>query len=781
MPKNLVIVESPAKAKTIARFLGNDFKVMSSFGHIRDLPKKDLGVDLANNFEPTYEVPPDKAKAARELKSAAKGSTVWLASDEDREGEAIAWHVCVLLGLAPEKTNRIVFHEITQGAIAAAINAPRNIDSKLVDAQQARRVLDRLVGYELSPVLWKKVRTGLSAGRVQSVAVRLIVEREREIRAFKTEGSFKVTAIFDAKGQEVAAELPGRLANNKSAKEFLQALINASFKVNSVQKKPGTRSPAAPFTTSTLQQEAARRLGYSVRQTMTLAQRLYENGHITYMRTDSVNLAAVAIDAAKKYISQNFGADYSQVRQYKTKSRSAQEAHEAIRPTHIDTLSAGADPSQKKLYELIWRRTVASQMAPAKIEKTEIQINISNRPENLLASGEVLVFDGFLKVYGGGKDDKILPDLAEGQELSLKLSQALENFSRPPARYSEASLVKKLEELGIGRPSTYAPTISVVQDRGYIEKKDLEGEPRTLREIKLEKGTIIERTQEVITGADRAKLLPTELAEIVNDFLVKYFAPIIDYDFTAKAEEEFDNIADGKSDWQQFLKQFYEFFHPLVEKSQDASRAEVTRVREIGKDPKTGEIVQARFGRYGPVLQMGATPATPRQARGKKDDKDTPKPRFAPLPAGTTIETVTLEEALPMFNLPRRVGKTLQGEEILADVGPYGPYIKIDKKFISIKDKDPLTITEAQAREVIAKQAEVAAGKEIADFGKLKILRGPYGPYITNGKKNARIPKGTDPEKLNETEAQKLLDSAPDKPKFRRRSKKSYRSRAKKS
>ena len=535
MPRNLVIVESPAKARTIARYLGSDFKVMSSFGHIRDLPKKDLGVDLHNNFEPTYQVPPDKQKAARELRSAAKGSTVWLASDEDREGEAIAWHVCVLLGLAPEKTNRIVFHEITQGAIAAAIKAPRNIDQKLVDAQQARRVLDRLVGYELSPVLWKKVRTGLSAGRVQSVAVRLIVEHEREIRSFKAEGSFKVTTVFDAKGQEVPAELPDKLADNKSAKEFLQALISADFKVNAVQKKPGTRSPAAPFTTSTLQQEAARRLGYSVRQTMTLAQRLYENGHITYMRTDSVNLAGVAIDAAKKYIGQNYGVNYSSVRQYKTKSRSAQEAHEAIRPTHIGTLSAGADPSQKKLYELIWRRTVASQMAPAKIEKTEVQINISNRPEKLLASGEVLVFDGFLKVYGGGKDDKILPDLTQGQELTLKSSQALENFSRPPARYSEASLVKKLEELGIGRPSTYAPTISVVQDRGYIEKKDLEGEPRTLREIKLENGAILERTQEVITGADRAKLLPTELAEIVNDFLIKYFASILDYDFTAKA------------------------------------------------------------------------------------------------------------------------------------------------------------------------------------------------------------------------------------------------------
>ena len=753
MPKNLVIVESPAKAKTVARYLGKDFKVMSSFGHIRDLPKKDIGVNIEKDFEPTYQIPPDKEKIAKELKTAAKGSTVWLASDEDREGEAIAWHVSVLLGLPPEKTNRIVFHEITEPAITAAIRSPRTIDRKLVDAQQARRVLDRLVGYELSPVLWKKVRTGLSAGRVQSVAVRLIVEREREIKAFEPESSFKVTAVFDAKGKELLAELPDKLADDKAAKEFLQALVAAAFKVDAIEKIPGTRSPAAPFTTSTLQQEAARRLGYSVRQTMTIAQKLYENGHITYMRTDSVNLAGVAIDAAKKYISDNFGANYVTIRQYKTKSRGAQEAHEAIRPTHIGTLSAGADTGQKKLYELIWRRAVASQMAAAKIEKTEVKIDISSRPEKFVASGEILVFDGFLKVYGGGKDDKILPDLTKGQELKLKAAQALENFSRPPARYSEATLVKKLEELGIGRPSTYAPTIGTIQDRGYIEKKDLDGETRALREIRLEKGAIKEQTQEVITGADRAKLLPTELAEIVNDFLVKYFAPIIDYDFTAKAEEELDDIAEGKRAWQEMLKQFYEFFHPLVEKSQDASRAEAMKVREIGKDPKSGDPIQARFGRFGPVLQMGNSPSS--------GEKDAPKPRFAPLPADTTIETVTLKQALPMFNFPRRVGETTDGKEITADIGPYGPYVKVEKKYISIKDKDPLTISETEAREVIAEYTRAAANKTIADFGALKILRGPYGPYITNGKKNARIPKNTDPEKLGEAEAQKLLDEAP--------------------
>ncbi len=763
MPKNLVIVESPAKAKTIAKYLGKDFKVMSSFGHIRDLPKKDIGVDL-KSFKPTYQIPPDKEKVAKELKSAAKGATVWLASDEDREGEAIAWHVCLLLELEPTKTNRIVFHEITQAAIANAVAKPRNIDLKLVDAQQARRILDRLVGYELSPVLWKKVRSGLSAGRVQSVAVRLIVEREREIKDFKPEVSYKVTAVFDTGGKEVPAELAQKLANDKLAEDFLHAISSSSFKVSAIAKKPGTRSPSAPFTTSTLQQEASRRLGYGVRQTMVLAQRLYENGHITYMRTDSVNLASVAIDGAKKYIGQNWGDKYVQVRQYKTKSRGAQEAHEAIRPTHIGTLSAGADSAQKKLYELIWRRTLASQMAPAKIEKTEVEIDISGRSEKFMATGEILEFDGFLKVYGGGKDDRILPDLTQGQELKLKTASALQNFSRPKSRYSEASLVKKLEELGIGRPSTYAPTIGTIQDRGYIEKKDLEGESRQLKEYVLAAGKLSQQIQDVMVGADRAKLVPTELAEIVNDFLLKYFASIIDYDFTAKAEEEFDDIADGKIKWQEVLKQFYDKFHPLIEKSEGASRAEAMKVREIGKDPKTGEPVQTRYGRYGPVLQIGESPA--------KGDKQAPKPRFAPMPAGATIEDVTLEQALPMFNLPRVVGKTKDGEEITANIGPYGPYVKVGKKFISLKEKDPLTINESQARDSIDQHTAALAKKNVADFGSLKILRGPYGPYITNGKKNARIPKGSDPEKLTEAEAQKMLDEAPDKPSFRRRKKK---------
>lgn len=763
MPKNLVIVESPAKARTIARYLGSDFKVMSSFGHIRDLPKKELGVDIKKNFEPTYIVPPDKAKVAKELKTAAKGTTVWLASDEDREGEAIAWHVCVLLDLEPGKVRRIVFHEITQSAISEAISAPRSVDHKLVDAQQARRVLDRLVGYELSPVLWKKVRTGLSAGRVQSVAVRLIVEREREIKGFAPESSFKITAMFEAEGSEVSAELPEKLNNASAARDFLQSLIGASFKVGEVVKKPGSRSPAAPFTTSTLQQEAGRRLGYSVRQTMTLAQKLYENGHITYMRTDSVNLAGVAISAAQKYINDKFGANYSHVRQYQTKSRGAQEAHEAVRPTDISKLGAGQDSGQKKLYELIWRRTLASQMASAKVEKTEVSIDISTRGEKFIASGEVLVFDGFLKVYGGGKDDKILPDLKAGQQLKLKSAQALENFSRPPARYSEASLVKKLEELGIGRPSTYAPTISTIQDRGYVEKTDLEGETKKLREITLQNRQLNERTIEAVVGTDRSKLLPTELAEIVNDFLVKYFGPIVDFGFTARAEEELDDIAEGKLAWRQMLKNFYDSFHPLIKKSRDVSRAEAMKVREIGKHPETGEPIAARFGRFGPVLQMGASL--------DKADKDAPKPKFAPLPEGTTIDDITLEQALPMFKLPRVVGKTEDGEEITANIGPYGPYLKVGKSFISLKEDKPLRISEARARELIKEQVKVAAKKTVADFGKLKILRGPYGPYITDGKKNAKIPKDKDPQKLTQAEAQKLLDEAPTKTYFRRRRK----------
>jgi DNA topoisomerase I len=772
MAKNLVIVESPAKAKTLARFLGSDYQIKSSFGHIRDLPTKTLGVDIKKNFQPTYEVSADKQKVVSELKAAAKGHVVWLASDSDREGEAIAWHVAHVLGVDPAKTKRIVFHEITKTAVTDAVAHPRTIDMKLVDAQQARRILDRLVGYELSPVLWKKVRRGLSAGRVQSVAVRLIVEREREIRDFTAQSTFKLSATLSAGKDKLEAELSEKIADQALSKKLLEHLIGASFSISSVEQKPGKRSPGAPFTTSTLQQEAARRLGFSVRQTMTVAQRLYEHGEITYMRTDSTTLSGLAIGAAKDYISREYGEKYSQVRQYRTKSRNAQEAHEAIRPTRIDKLSAGADSAQQKLYELIWRRTVASQMAAAAIEKTEIKIAISGKDEYFISAGEVLTFDGFLKVYGGGKDDRILPALSVGQQLKLDSAKASEVFSRPPARYGEAALVKKLEELGIGRPSTFAPTIGTIQDRGYIEKKDLEGESRQIREITLEGSKLSESTIEVIVGADRSKLVPTQLAEIVTDFLIKYFTEVVNYDFTAKAEAELDDIADGKLGWQKMLATFYKDFHPLVEKSESATRAEAAQARLLGKDPKSGLDVYVRFGRYGPVLQLGEAESD----KESKDAKDSAsKLKFAPLPKDATLETVTLAQALPMFALPREVGKTAEGEPITADIGRFGPYVKSAGEFFSIKDFDPFNITEAEARQVIIDKRELAAKRLIADFGKIQILRGPYGPYVTDGKKNARIAKTEDPEKLDEKAAQILLDKAPvgKRGRFKRRTSKS--------
>jgi len=756
MPKNLVIVESPAKAKTIARYLGKDFRVISSFGHVRDLPKKGIGVDIEHGFAPTYEVSPDKRKVVAELKKAAKDNTVWLASDEDREGEAIAWHVAELLDLPADRTKRIVFHEITEPAITAAVANPRQIDMKLVDAQQARRILDRLVGYELSPVLWKKVRAGLSAGRVQSVAVRLIVEREREIKNFKPVANFKVSASFKTDGHELPAELEDRLENEVSAHKFLEELIPATFKVDTVDQKPGQRSPSPPFTTSTLQQEAARRLGYSVRQTMTLAQRLYENGHITYMRTDSTILSAIALNAAKDYISKTYGAKYHHLRQYKTKSASAQEAHEAIRPSNLSTLSAGNDAQQRKLYELIWRRLVASQMASAQIQKTEVTIDISGRVEKFKAIGEVVIFDGFLKAYGGGKEDVILPSISQGQSLNLITAAATETFSRPPARYSEASLVRKLESLGIGRPSTYAPTIGTIQDRGYVEKRELPGEPLDSKFLQLSNGNITVETQQTIVGADRGKLLPTAVAEVVTDFLIKYFTSIVDYDFTARAEEEFDNIADGKLTWQEALHQFYDRFHPLVKESDKATRAETSQARELGKDPKSGLPVIARFGRFGPMLQLGST-------------ESEEKPRFAPLPEGAELNSVTLDQALPMFKLPREVGKTKDGEIILADIGRFGPYLKVGKSFTSIKDHDPFTITEKAARAKLAEHLETKLQRQIADFGKIKILKGPYGPYVTDGKKNVRVAKDIEPEKITEEQAKDILEKAPAKRSFRRR------------
>jgi DNA topoisomerase-1 len=759
MAKNLVIVESPAKAKTIEKFLGKDYEVESSFGHIRDLPKKGLNIDLERNFAPHYEISADKKKVVSQLKKAAAGREVWLASDEDREGEAIAWHLTQALKLDPAKTKRIVFHEITKPAIEAAIKNPRIVDIKLVDAQQARRVLDRLVGYELSPVLWKKVRTGLSAGRVQSVAVRLVVEREREIKDFASASSFKVAGIFLAGKDEIPAELPVKLPDVPATTAWLEKLAGATYKVSSIDQKPGSRSPGAPFITSTLQQEASRRLGYGVRQTMTLAQRLYEAGHITYMRTDSTVLSGQAIKAAETYIIKEYGAEYHQVRQFKTKNQSAQEAHEAIRPTNFNNLSAGGDSQQQKLYQLIWQRALASQMSPAKLERTEISIAISNQPEKFVAKGEILQFDGFIKVYGGGKDDTLLPAVKLGQTLDAQAITAVQTFTRAPARYSEATLVRKLEELGIGRPSTYAPTISTIQTRGYIEKTDLEGTEREVIELKLEQGKVVQTAAQVITGADRGKLLPTGIAEVVTDFLVKHFPSIVDYDFTALVEADFDNIAAGKQTWDKMIADFYKTFHPLVEKSEAVPRSEVSQARELGTDPKSGEPIYARFGRYGPMLLKGDT------------EDESKKPQFAPLPAGTTLDTVTLEQALEMFKLPRLVGKTADGQEMKANIGRFGPYVQVDKLFVSIKPLDPQTITEAEARELYEAKLAKDAAKHIKEFKSgVKILNGPYGPYVTDGKKNARIAKDQDPTKLTEAEAKAILAAAPAKRKggFRR-------------
>ncbi|HKU18224.1 MAG TPA: type I DNA topoisomerase [Candidatus Saccharimonadales bacterium] len=752
MSKNLVIVESPAKAKTIEKYLGKDYTVKSSFGHIRDLPKKGLNIDIEHGFAPTYEINPDKKKVVSELRAAAKGHEIWLASDEDREGEAIAWHLTQALKLDPKKTKRIVFHEITKTAIEHAIENPRTVDLQLVDAYQARRILDRLVGYEISPVLWKKVRAGLSAGRVQSVAVRLIVEREREIRDFTPESSYKITAIFvvDKDKQDLKAELATKPTTKDDARTFLQACTGATFTIEDIAQKPGSRNPGAPFTTSTLQQEAARRLGYSVKQTMTLAQRLYESGAITYMRTDSTTLSGFAIKAAEEFIQKNYGENYHQVRQYKTKNESAQEAHEAIRPTDFSRQQSGDDAQQQKLYSLIWQRALASQMAAAQTEKTEVTIGISTRPEKLLAKGEILQFDGFLKVYGGGKDDTLLPPVSKGQQLDLNTMTATETFSRPSARYSEATLVKKLEELGIGRPSTYAPTISTIQTREYVEKKDLEGAERQVQTLTLLSGAITEEVTTEITGADRAKLVPTPVAEVTTDFLVKYFPSIVDYDFTAIVEGDFDHIAEGKESWEKMITTFYKDFHPLIKKSEEASREEVSQARELGADPKTGKPIMARFGRYGPMLQ-----------RGETDSEE--KPAFAPLPEGTTLEDVTLEQALRMFELPRTVGTTDDGQEIKANIGRFGPYIQVGKLFVSIKPQSPFDITEAEARDLYKAKLEKEANKYIQQFASsgINVINGPYGPYITDGKKNAKIPTDQDPKKLTEAECKKLLEEAP--------------------
>lgn len=765
MAKNLVIVESPAKARTIEKYLGKDFAVLSSVGHIRSIVKKTKDgtppIDVAKGFATTYEIDPEKRKTVAELRKAVKSAdTVWLATDEDREGEGIAWHLCEVLKLDPKTTNRIVFHEITKGAIEEAIKHPRTVDMSLVQAQQARQILDRIVGFELSPVVWQKVPGGKSAGRVQSPAVRLLVEREREIDAFNSSFSFKVTAEFTHDSAQLKAELPQRFNTEAEAQKFLESLIGANFTVSDITTNPSTRNPAAPFTTSTLQQDANSRLGFSAKATMSAAQKLYQEGKITYMRTDSLNLSGQAIAAAADYIKHTFGEQYHQVRTFKTKSAGAQEAHEAIRPTDMRLEQASTNEYDQRLYALIRNRTLASQMAPAKLEKTTAKISISSDNDVFEAKGEVIIFDGFLRVYGGSnKDADILPPLKSGDALTLGLASARQVFARPPSRYSEGSLVKKLEDLGIGRPSTYATIINTVQVRGYAEKGEGEGIPRDIITLNLAGNEVSRKIVQEKTGADRGKLVPTAAGQVVSDFLTNHFDKIVDYDFTANVEEYFDEIAEGKLERNKMLERFYKPFHALIEQSGDIDRSTVAQAREIGIDPKTSKPVLARFGRYGPMLQLGST-----------DDTET-KPQFAPMPAGTKIETVTLEQALEMFKLPRAVGQTDDKQDIKANIGRFGPYIQIGKLFVSIKPLDPHTITLDEALELYSAKLKAEAEKNIADFGDIKVLKGRFGPYVTDGKKNAKIPKDTDPSKLTETEAKALIAAAPaaKKGNFRRR------------
>lgn len=757
MAKNLVIVESPAKAKTIEKYLGKDFHVLSSVGHIRSIVKKTSDgtppIDTDNGFKTIYEVDPAKTKTVAELRRAVKAvgtDNVWLATDEDREGEAIAWHLCEVLKLDPKTTKRIVFHEITKPAIEAAVKEPRTVDMNLVAAQQARQILDRIVGFELSPVVWQKVPGGKSAGRVQSPAVRLLVEREREIEGFAGSFQFKITALFQHDNQDVKAELPQRFDTEQEAQAFLESLSGATFSVTNVTKSPATRNPAAPFTTSTLQQDANAKLGFGSKATMSSAQKLYQEGKITYMRTDSVNLSGQAIASAKDFITSAFGAEYSQVRQFKTKSSSAQEAHEAIRPTDMRLEKGSSNEYDQKLYNLIRTRTLASQMAPAKLEKTTVTIAISTNDKQFEAKGEVIIFDGFLKVYGASKKESdILPAMTSGDTLDLSAATAKQIFARPPARYTEGSLVKKLEELGIGRPSTYATIIDTVQTRGYVVKGEGEGTPRDVIMLNYD-GTAVER--EVVqekTGADRGKLVPTPSGELIADFLGDHFEQVVDYSFTANVEEEFDRIAEDKLARNAMLTAFYTPFHKLIEQSGGIDRSKVGASRDIGTDPKTGKPITARFGRFGPMLQLGTA-----------DDEE--KPQFAPMPGGAKIETVTLEQALVAFQLPRVIGQTSDGQDIKANVGRFGPYIQVGKLFVSIKPEDPHTITLEKALELYDAKLKAEAEKNIADFGDgIKVLNGRYGPYITDGRKNAKIPKDTDPKTITHEQAKQMIADAP--------------------
>jgi len=768
MAKNLLIVESPGKVKTIEGYLGSDFTVKSSYGHIRDLVKSDDAIDTANNFAQKYEVPADKKQVVSELKKLAKAADmVWLASDEDREGEAISWHLFDTLELKDATTKRIVFHEITKPAILRAIETPRKIDYNLVNAQQARRVLDRLVGFELSPVLWKKVKPSLSAGRVQSVAVRLIVDREREINKFKSEAAFKVTAIFGKGKEAFKAELPERFGKQEDAEKFLRDCIKADFDIKSLETRPAKRSPAAPFTTSTLQQEASRKLGYSVSRTMQVAQKLYEAGFITYMRTDSVNLSDTALNGAAQEIITAYGNKYHQQRQYKTKNASAQEAHEAIRPTYFGQHTIKGDPGEMRLYELIWKRAIASQMSEALFEKTTAKISISTRKEELVANGEVMKFDGFLKVYLESSDEEeenlqdgenaILPPLTKGQRLALQEMSATERFSRPPARYTEAALVKKLEELGIGRPSTYAPTISTIQNRGYVVKEERDGRQRAFRVLTLKGDKITNNEKTENTGAEKGKLFPTDIGAVVNDFLVQYFQDIVDFNFTATVEKQFDDIAQGLTEWTEMIRSFYTPFHKEVESTiQTADKA--TGERELGVHPENGKKVSVRIGRYGPFVQVGDTPTD--------DDKEN-KPLYASLRNGQSIETITLEEGLELFKLPKRVG-VFEDKDMTVAIGKFGPYIRHNNAFYSLpKDIDPHIVTEDRAIEIVLEKRKKDAEKLIKAFDEdatVKVLNGRYGPYIEFGKLNVKIPKGKEPKDLTFEECKELAAVAEKEP-----------------
>lgn len=768
MAKNLLIVESPAKAKTIEKILGKDFTVKSSFGHVRDLAKKDMGINIDKDYEPNYIISNDKKKVVKELKKLAKGADVWLATDEDREGEAISWHLLKVLGLEDD-TKRIVFHEITPEAIKNAVDNPRTVDKNLVNAQQARRILDRLVGFELSPLLWKKISRGnsLSAGRVQSVAVKLLVEREREIIHFEATDYFKVNAEFKVGRSKLKAELSQRFNTEEEAQDFLQDCAKSLYSVADIEVKPGKRTPAAPFTTSTLQQEASRKLNFSVARTMSVAQRLYENGHITYMRTDSVNLSGAAIGKAKEVITSEFGAEYSKVRNYKGKNKGAQEAHEAIRPTYIQNRDIDAARDEKRLYELIWKRTVASQMADAKLERTTIKIDISERKEQFKAKGEVIQFDGFLKLYIESKDDEdqneeemegLLPSVKVGQELENKLITATQRFTNSPFRYTEASLVKKLEQLGIGRPSTYAPTIQTIQNRGYAVKESRDGDLRNYLQYSLSNGDISKQELEETYNNERNKLFPTDLGMVVTDFLVKHFPTIMDYNFTAQIEDDFDDIAEGKKKWVNLVDAYYKPFHKTVEETEEHAERE-SGERILGEDPKSGRTVLVRIGRYGPMAQIGTS-----------DDEEDLK--FASLLPDQHLETITLEEALKLFRLPRELGE-MDGQILKANIGRYGPYVQLGRLFASIpkdSDLDPYTISFEEGKKLMKEKQEAEAKKHINSFEtedgeEILVLNGRYGPYIKKGKTNFRIPKDKEAEKLNLEEVLEIIEKAPAKKK----------------